>query len=80
MSFLKLPEYRWWSVLKIRFIENKKNLKLFSTMNTIIQLLRGQLLEKEENHLFLTTFKISDNKSGKPWKEQFNYLMKDSKQ
>lgn len=48
-------------------------------MNTIIQLLRGQLLEKEENHLCLSTFKIN-NKSGKPWKEQFNYLMKDSKQ
>lgn len=34
-------------------------------MNTIIQLLRGQILEKKENHLFLATFKIN-NKSGKP--------------
>lgn len=46
-------------------------------MNTIVQLLSDQLLEKEEYHLFLTTFNIYDNKSRKPWKEWFNYLMKE---
>lgn len=35
-------------------------------MNTIIQLLSDQLLEKEEYHLTLTTFNIYDNKSRKP--------------
>lgn len=46
-------------------------------MNTIIQLLRGQLPKKEENCIFLTISDMCDNIRARQRKEQFNYLMRE---